>query len=121
MDWTVETFGTTGNDALDSRDCLADFRDSWERRRPGGSRVQSRAVECSRVQSSAVECRRLAGTWGRRRPHGPMRPLAPAIISPWPLTVNNQPRSARRLHPLYHMLHSGAVSFRHEVFSAISG
>jgi len=58
MDWTVETFGTTGNDALDSRDCLADFRDSWERRRPGGSRVQSSAVESSRVQSSAVESSR---------------------------------------------------------------
>ena len=36
MDWTVGTFETKGNDALDSRDCLADFRDAWERRRPGG-------------------------------------------------------------------------------------
>ena len=29
MDWTVGTFGTVGNDALDAGD-------SWERRRPGG-------------------------------------------------------------------------------------
>ena len=43
MDWTVGTFGTVGNDALDAGDCLADARDcladagdSWERRRPGG-------------------------------------------------------------------------------------
>ena len=36
MDWTVGTFGTVGNDALDAGDCLADAGDSWERRRHGG-------------------------------------------------------------------------------------
>ena len=36
MDWTVGTFGTVGNDALDFGDCLVDAGDSWERRRPGG-------------------------------------------------------------------------------------
>ena len=64
MDWTVETFGTTGNDALDSRDCLADFRDSWERRRPGGSRVQSRAVECSRRRNALLLKAGFAGILG---------------------------------------------------------
>ena len=33
MDWTVGTFGTVGNDALDAGDCLTDAGDSWERRR----------------------------------------------------------------------------------------
>ena len=28
MDWTVGTFGTVGNDALDAGDCLADAGDS---------------------------------------------------------------------------------------------
>ncbi|NLE53694.1 MAG: hypothetical protein GX617_02040 [Lentisphaerae bacterium] len=50
MDWTVGTFGTVGNDALDAGDCLVDAGDclvdagdclvdagdSWERRRLGG-------------------------------------------------------------------------------------
>ncbi len=34
MDWTVGTFGTLGNDALDS----------WDRRRPGGIHPGTAAV-----------------------------------------------------------------------------
>lgn len=33
MDWTMGTFGTVGNDLLDAGDYLADFWDSWYRRR----------------------------------------------------------------------------------------
>ena len=36
MDWTVGTFGTVGNDALDVGDRLVYTWDYWDRRRLGG-------------------------------------------------------------------------------------
>ncbi|MDQ0289954.1 hypothetical protein J3R75_002061 [Oligosphaera ethanolica] len=56
MDWTPGTFWTVGNDALDAGDCLADYRDSWERRSPGG------------IQPGSNKSRRLNG---QVRPGGP--------------------------------------------------
>ncbi|MDQ0289681.1 hypothetical protein J3R75_001788 [Oligosphaera ethanolica] len=42
MHWTVETFWTMGNDALDS----------WERRRPGGTAWRQRCGEDSRTHEA---------------------------------------------------------------------
>ena len=36
MDWTVGTFGTVGNDALDAGDCL---RTSWTPMKPAAAKV----------------------------------------------------------------------------------
>ena len=62
MDWTVGTFWTMGNDALDSWGPVVDCLDSWERRRPGGT--QWRPRRCFRPRRYwRWYCRRGRSSW----------------------------------------------------------
>ncbi|MDQ0289032.1 hypothetical protein [Oligosphaera ethanolica] len=72
MDWTVGTFGTLGNDALDS----------WERRRPGGIIPGSAAVPAASFLGPPPS--RRHHSWDRRRPGGihPGTAAVPALFGP---------------------------------------